>query len=412
MAVATKVTDMMERSSWIRKMFETGNELKAQHGSDKVFDFSLGNPSLEPPKELNDTLKELIAGDLPHSHGYMPNAGYPDVRSQIARYVSQEQGVELTGEQIIMTCGAGGALNVAFKSILNPGDVVLAAIPCFMEYSFYVDNHGGTLKLVKGKDDFDLDVDAFESAITEKTAAVIINSPNNPSGRVYPKSTIDAIGEMLRRRSRDTGRGIYLVSDEPYRKIVYDGTDVPSVLAAYENSIVATSYSKDLSVPGERIGFLAINPKAEDSQNLINGMILCNRILGFVNAPALWQRAVARVQGLSVDVSDYKRKRDMLCDGLAQIGYEVRKPEGTFYLFLKSPSRDQSPARDQSPSRAKRPQQDEMGIVEALQRELILTVPGKGFGCPGYFRIAFCVDDRLIEGSLAGFRRAFEKTTG
>ncbi len=398
MAVANKVKDMMERSSWIRKMFETGSELKAQHGSDKVFDFSLGNPNLEPPKEFNDTLKELITEDIPHSHGYMPNAGYPDVRSQIAQYVSQEQGVELTGEQIIMTCGAGGALNVAFKSILNPGDVVLAAIPCFMEYSFYVDNHGGTLKLVKGKDDFDLDVDAFESAITEKTAAVIINSPNNPSGRIYPQSTIDAIGEMLRRKSRDTGRGIYLVSDEPYRKIVYDGADVPSVLATYENSIVATSYSKDLSIPGERIGFLAINPKAEDSQNLTNGMILCNRILGFVNAPALWQRAVAKSQGLSVDVSDYKRKRDMLCDGLAQIGYEFRKPEGTFYLFPKSPSRAQSP------------KQDEMRIVEALQRELVLTVPGRGFGCPGYFRIAFCVDDHLIEGSLPGFRRAFEKT--
>ena len=389
MAVAAKVKGMMERSSWIRKMFETGNELKAKHGRDRVFDFSLGNPNLEPPSGFIEAVQELIT--LPSSHGYMPNAGFPDVRVQVADYVAAEQGIELTGDQLIMTCGAGGALNVAFKSIINPGDVVLAATPCFMEYAFYVDNHGGKLELVKSKADFDLDVEAFESAITDHTAAVIINSPNNPSGRVYPRSTIEALGEMLRRKSRDTGRGIYLVSDEPYRKIVYEGIEVPSVLAAYENSIVATSYSKDLSIPGERIGFLAINPKAEDSTNLINGMILCNRIRGFVNAPALWQRAVARAQGSSVNVDDYKRKRDKLCDGLSQIGYEFQKPEGTFYLFPKSP------------------QEDEMRIVEALQRELILVVPGKGFGCPGHFRIAFCVDDRVIEGSMTGFRQAFEK---
>jgi aspartate aminotransferase len=389
LAVAEKIKGMMERSSWIRKMFETGNELKAKHGRDRVFDFSLGNPNLEPPAAFIGNIQELLT--LPQSHGYMPNAGYPDVRSQVAEYVAAEQGVELTGDQIIMTCGAGGALNVALKSIINPGDVVLAATPCFMEYAFYVDNHGGKLELVNSKADFDLDVGAFESAITDRTAAVIINSPNNPSGRVYPRSTIEALGEMLRRKSRETGRGIYLVSDEPYRKIVYEGTEVPSILAAYENSIVASSYSKDLSIPGERIGFLATNPKADGSTDLINGMILCNRILGFVNAPALWQRAVARAQGLSVNVDDYKRKRDKLCDGLAQIGYEFQKPEGTFYLFPKSP------------------QEDEMRIVDALQRELILVVPGKGFGCPGHFRIAFCVDDRVIEGSMTGFRRAFQK---
>jgi aspartate aminotransferase len=381
----------MVRSSWIRKMFETGNELKAKYGRDMVFDFSLGNPNLEPPEELNKALKGLLEKNPPHLHGYMPNAGYPEVRDRIAEYITEEQGVVLTGEQIIMTCGAGGALNVAFKSILNPGDVVLASTPCFMEYAFYVDNQGGALKLVKGKEDFDLDVDSFESSITGNTTAIIINSPNNPSGRVYPKSTIEALGEMLRRKSSETGRTIYLVSDEPYRKIVYDGMVVPSVLASYENTIVATSYSKDLSIPGERIGFLAVHPKAEDGPNLIGGMILCNRILGFVNAPALWQRVVAQTQGLSVDVSTYKKKRDMLCDGLSQIGYSFRKPEGTFYLFPQSPT------------------EDEMQIVEALQSELVLTVPGKGFDYPGHFRIAFCVEDAVIERSLPGFRRAFER---
>ncbi len=391
MAVASKIKEMMESSSWIRKMFETGARLKTLHGADKVCDFSLGNPNLEPPQEFITVLAGLTAQKVSGTHRYMPNAGYPEVRRRVAEFISKEQDQSLNKEHVIMTCGAGGALNVALKTILNPGDEVLAVTPCFVEYSFYTDNHGGKLIRVPSAENFDLDIPALESRINASTAALIINSPNNPSGFVYPEESVGSLGEMLDRKSRETGRTIYLISDEPYRKITFDGVKVPSVFAAYKNTFAASSYSKDLSIPGERIGFLAVHPGAEDADNLIDGMILCNRILGYVNAPALMQRAVAELQGRSVDTSIYQRKRDLLCRGLSGIGYEFVKPKGTFYLFPRSPS------------------EDDLQTVEALQKELILTVPGRGFGCPGYFRIAFCVDDDVIERSFEGFEKAFRQ---
>jgi aspartate aminotransferase len=391
MAVARKVKEMMERSSWIRKMFETGARLKALHGADKVCDFSLGNPNLEPPQEFTTVLADLTAQKVSGTHRYMPNAGYPEVRRRVAEYISKEQDQSLNEKHVIMTCGAGGALNVALKTILNPGDEVLAVTPCFVEYGFYADNHGGKLIRVPCAENFDLDIPALESRVNASTAALIINSPNNPSGFVYPEESIRSLGEMLDRKSRETGRTIYLISDEPYRKITFDGVKVPSVFTAYKNTFAASSYSKDLSIPGERIGFLAVHPGAEDADNLIDGMILCNRILGYVNAPALMQRAVAELQGRSVDTSIYQRKRDLLCRGLSGIGYEFVKPKGTFYLFPRSPS------------------ENDLQIVEALQKELILTVPGRGFGCPGYFRIAFCVADDVIERSFEGFEKAFKQ---
>jgi len=394
MATAQRIVEMMERSSWIRRMFETGAELKAKHGARNVYDFSLGNPNLEAPGEVHRIVAEELGREDPSLHAYMPNAGYPHVREAVADYVSREQGVAVSADHIVMTCGAGGAMNVALKSILNPGDTVLATTPCFMEYGFYADNHGGNLELVPGRPDFDLDVDRLEEKITRRTAAVIVNSPNNPSGRVYPASTITALSGMLMRKSREIGRAVYLLSDEPYRKIVYDGVQVPSVLAAYGNSIVVTSHSKDLSLPGERIGYLAVNPAAEDAENLMPAMILCNRILGYVNAPALWQRVAGRAQGLKVDTGVYQRKRDMLCGGLRKIGYDFREPEGTFYLFPKSPT------------------EDELATVDALRSRLILTVPGRGFGCPGHFRISFCVADEVIERSMDGFAAAFEQVGG
>ena len=378
----------MERSSWIRKMFETGAALKARHGADRVFDFSLGNPNAIPPAAFRETLSGLVRDDV--DHRYMPNAGYPDVRKKIAEYVSREQGVPVGPEETIMTCGAGGAMNVALKAILNQNDEVLVSTPCFMEYSFYADNHGGKLVLVPSRPSFELDIEALASGINSSTAAVIINSPNNPTGRVYPEKNLKDLGVMLNERSREIGRSIYLISDEPYRKIVFDGITVPSVLKTYSNSILVTSYSKDLSIPGERIGFLAVHPEIEDREKLVGGMILCNRILGFVNAPALLQKAVARLQGVSVDPAIYQRKRDRLCSALSEIGYRFAKPEGTFYLFPKAPGGD------------------DVGVVDSLQKELILTVPGSGFSCPGYFRIAFCVEDEVIEGSLDGFARAFK----
>jgi aspartate aminotransferase len=388
MAISFKIKEMMGRASWIRRMFDAGNRLKEQYGTDRVCDFSLGNPNMEPPLEFSETLMKTIRERDPERHCYMPNAGYADVRDAVACYVAEEQNIGLTGEQVIMTCGAGGGMNVALKTIINQGDRVLVSTPYFMEYAFYVDNHGGVLESVEGGRDLDLDVDRIADHIGSSTAAVIINSPNNPSGMIYPEDTIEALGEMLQSKSSEVGRSIYLVSDEPYRKIVYDGNVVPSVCEHYRNSIIVNSYSKDLSIPGERIGWAAVHPDADDAEDLINGMILCNRVLGFVNAPALMQRVVRHLQGRSVDPVLYTRKRDTLCSGLQELGYEFTKPMGTFYLFPRAPGGD------------------DLRFVEALQEELILTVPGRGFGAPGYFRIAFCVDDDVIDRSMEGFARA------
>ena len=300
MAIARSIGELMERSSWIRRMFEVGRELKDTHGEDRVCDFSLGNPSLEPPVELLEALRELTSDPSPGTHAYMPNAGYPDVRAAVAAQVSSEQGCRVSANGIVMTCGAGGGLNVALKTVTNPDDEIVASRPCFMEYAFYAANHGGNLRIVDSRGDFDLDVESIESAISSRTAAVIINSPNNPSGRVYPHPTLEALGGMLEAKSREVGRAIYLIADEPYRKIVYDNVRVPGIFAIYRHSVVITSCSKDLSVPGERIGWIAVHPQAEDAQGLVDGMILCNRILGFVNAPALMQRAAKRALGSCV----------------------------------------------------------------------------------------------------------------
>ncbi len=381
----------MKSSSWVRAMFEIGIRLKAEHGAENVFDFSLGNPDLEPPPEFHREIKRILEADMPGRHGYMPNGGYPEVRSAIAGHVSEEYGVAIGGGNVVMSCGAGGALNVVFMSILNPGDTVVTCTPFFMEYKSYVSNHGGELVLVDGKDDFDLDVGGLEKAIDARTAAVIINSPNNPSGKVYPESTIKALGEMLVRRSRETGRTIYLVSDEPYRRIVYDGVVVPSVLKNYADSIVASSYSKELSIPGERIGWIAVNPATADSAEIVNALILCTRILGFVNAPALMQRVVGRLPGCGVDIGPYERRKNLLCGSLKKMGYSLREPDGTFYLFPKAPGGD------------------DIAFIEALQEELVLAVPGRGFGTPGYFRLAFCVGEEIIKRALPAFERVLKR---
>ena len=387
MAISERIRKRIESASWIRKMFETGNALKAKHGAEKVCDFSLGNPNIEPPDKFNSTLMELLHDETAGRHRYMPNGGYPDVRQKVAEYVSSEQHVNLKGDHLILTCGAGGGLNVALKTIINPGEKVLVSTPFFMEYASYVDNHAGVLETVDGLENFEPDIDAIASRITDTTAALIINSPNNPSGHVYPEETIRQLGELLERKSREVGRLIYLISDEPYRKIVYDSTEVPPIFPFYRHSIIVSSYSKDLSIPGERIGWLAVHPETDNLHELMGGIILCNRILGYVNAPALMQRAIERLQGVSVDIELYQHKRDLLCEGLSKLGYEFIKPEGTFYLFPKAPGGD------------------DIRFVEALQEELVLVVPGSGFGSPGHFRIAFCVEDEVIESSLQGFER-------
>jgi aspartate aminotransferase len=391
MTIAKKIEATLSESSWIRKMFEEGARLRAEHGAGNVYDFSLGNPNLKPPKKFRDSLIDTANSTVKGNHAYMPNVGFPYVRKSVAANVSVEQQAEVSEKEIIMTCGAAGALNVILKTILDPGDEVITPSPYFVEYKFYADNHGGILKTVPTKPDFSLDITAISSAINNKTKAVLINSPNNPTGQIYSKESLIELGTVLNDKGKKSGRTIYLISDEPYRKIIYDGITVPSIFNCYRESIIATSYSKDISIPGERIGYIAVNHDAAFRENLINGMALANRILGFVNAPALMQRIIASIQGASVDISEYQRKRDILCNNLAECGYEFVRPSGAFYLFPKSPV------------------PDDVKFVKALQDELILVVPGSGFGCPGHFRIAFCVDDDIIINSIPGFKRAIEK---
>ena len=391
MTISKKIENIISRASFIRKMFEEGARLKAQYGPENVYDFSLGNPNLPPPEKFNELLRDTVDSCGLGDHCYMPNTGYPMVCGSVADYLAAEQQAPVTDKEVMMTCGASGALNVALKTILDPGDEVLTPAPCFVEYKFYADNHGGVLKTVRTKPDFQLDLDALAEAIGKKTKAVLINSPNNPTGQVYPEEDLVALGALLEKKSEAYQRTIYLISDEPYRKIVYDDVKVPSIFASYRNSIIGTSYSKDISIPGERIGFIAINPAATYKTELAAGMAVANRILGFVNAPALMQRVVACMQGMSVDIAAYARKRDLLCDGLAACGYEFIKPAGTFYLFPRSPIAD------------------DVEFADALKEERVLVVPGSGFDGPGHFRIAFCVDDDVIRNSMPGFKKAIEK---
>lgn len=393
MPVARKIHDAMERSSWIRKMFEEGARMKAEFGADAVYDFSLGNPNLDPPQAFRETLRSLVEHDPPGSHGYMPNAGYPEVRGAVAQRLSKEQEVPVEGRHVVMTVGAGGALNVVLRAILEPGDEVVVPRPYFVEYDFYLDNHQGVLRPVATTRDFDLDLSALEDAITAKTRAVLVNSPNNPTGKVYSHRDLQTLAELLERKGREHGRIIYLIADEPYRRIVYDGLQVPAIFPLFPHSFVCTSHSKDLSLPGERIGYVAVNPAATQADTVVGALTLTNRILGFVNAPALMQRVVATLQGATADFSLYRRNREMLYDALIDAGYACHKPEGAFYLFPRSPI------------------PDDVAFVRELQKERILAVPGTGFGGPGYFRLAYCCSTETVERSLPGFRRTLERVT-
>ena len=391
MAVANKMLHFMESGSWIRKMFEEGARLKGIHGAENVFDFSLGNPYVPPPPAVREKLMEVLRDGEPGMHAYMPNAGLPKTRDAVSAQLCKEYCISIAQEHIVATCGAAGALNIAFKALLDPGDEVLVPAPYFVEYGFYVDNHGGVLKSVRTRDDFTLDMGLMEAAINPATKIVLINSPNNPTGQIYSAESLAELGALLTRKSREYGRVIYLLSDEPYRKIVYDGNTVPCIFQFYPDTIIGTSYSKDLSLPGERIGFAAVNPATERVGELMGALTMANRILGYVNAPSLMQRLVAEIQGVCVDVEIYRKKRDILVAGLKNAGYECIMPPGAFYLFPTSPLAD------------------DVAFVRLLQEENILVVPGSGFGGPGHFRIAYCVDDETIEKSLPGFRRAIER---
>ena len=381
----------MEGGSWIRRMFEAGIALKQQYGEDKVFDLSLGNPVTEPPEEFRRELLRLAQEPVPGMHRYMPNAGYPGTREAVAAQLREETGLSFTMSDIVMTCGAAGGMNVVLKTILEPGDEVIVLAPYFVEYCYYTDNCGGVPRIVDTDDGFNLDKAALEEAMGPRTRAIVINSPNNPSGVVYSDAALRELGDLLRRAEARYGREIFILSDEPYRKLIYDGLEYPHVYRYHHASIALTSHSKDLALPGERIGYVAINPGYADRAELVDGFVFCNRTLGFVNAPALMQHLVRSLQAVTVDVADYQRKRDMIYEALTDMGYETVKPQGAFYFFPRAPI------------------EDDTAFVEALLEWNVLAVPGRGFGRSGYFRIAYCVEDRVLEGALEGLRHAAKK---
>jgi aspartate aminotransferase len=386
MAIAQRVRQHMQAASWIRGMFEEGLQLKQQYGADNVYDFSLGNPVLEPPPQFYEALHRLVTHPQPGMHRYMPNAGYPATRAAIAAQLERETGVPFTANHIVMVVGAAAGLNVVLRTLLDPGDEVLIFSPYFVEYHFYVENHQGVTTVVPTDAHFNLDLEAIARALSPRTKVVLINAPNNPSGVVYPTATIQALGELLRHKQDEFGTQIYLVSDEPYKKLLYDDLVYPEVYPYYANSLVVTSHAKDLALPGERIGYIATNPACAAVHELQDGLSFANRTLGFVNAPALMQHVVAQLQGVTIDMRQYARKRDLLCTNLTAMGYQFVMPQGGFYLFPRSPIAD------------------DVAFIKALLQRRILTVPGSGFGTPGHFRIAYCVEDATIEHALDGFR--------
>lgn len=388
--ISSAIATSMKSGSWIRRMFEAGIALKRQHGENAVFDFSLGNPDLPPPPVVAQGLRDLADKvDQPFSLGYMPNGGYPWARAALAEHLRKEQGVALTGDDVVLTCGAAGGLNSFFKSVLDPQDEVLALAPYFVEYGGYVSNHNGVFRTVPTRPDtFSLDVEAIAAAITPRTRAVIINSPNNPTGQVYSKDELVALAAVLEAASTKHGRPIFLVADEPYRFLAFDGVEVPSVLPLYRYAVVASSFSKNLSLPGERVGFIALSPLMEGRSELVDGLFLSNRILGFVNPPVVGQHLMRAALGTQVDASIYARRRDAMAKVLSDAGYEFLMPKGAFYFFPKAPGGD------------------DVAFVNTLMKYLVLAVPGSGFGGPGHFRLTFCVDESVILRSAPGFAKA------
>jgi len=385
MAISKKLSRQIEQSSWIRKMFEEAERLRRERGPDAILDLSLGNPIEEPPAALIENLRQLAADDRPGTHRYMPNAGFPETRKAIADLIAREQGISISAEHVIMSCGAAGGLNVVLKTLLDPGDEVLIFAPYFVEYLFYIDNHGGAGVVVESDDEFQPNPDRLAAAITTRTKAVIINSPNNPTGVVYRPETIRQMAAVLSEGAARIGHPIYLISDEVYRHLVYDPVELAAVFREYGDSLIVNSFSKDLGLAGERIGYVAVCPRAADAGQLITGCINTTRTLGFVSAPALLQRVVQRSLGSRVSLDVYRRNRDVLCEALAAAGLRVIKPAGAFYLFPACP------------------QPDDVEYCAMLRDQHgLMVVPGSGFGRAGHVRIAYSVDHDTA-------RRAAEK---
>lgn len=386
--ISEKMKPLVRNNSVIRQMFEEGDRLRAIYGADKVYDFSLGNPNVPAPEAVRKAIIDILNDeDSVKVHGYMSNAGFPEVREAIAESLNKRFGTTFSSRNILMTVGAGSALNVALKTILNPGEEVVTFAPYFVEYGNYVANYDGKLVVVPANTEtFQPNLDQFEELIGDKTRAVIINSPHNPTGVIYSEETIKKLAEILNRKQQELGREIFLIADEPYRELVYDDSEVPYVTKYYANTMVGYSFSKSLSLPGERIGYLVIPDELEDSENVIAAASIAIRVSGSVNAPSLIQLVIARCLDEQTDVSYYKRNRDTLYQGLTECGFTCVEPQGAFYLWVKSPIAD------------------EKEFTAAAKRHNILVVPGSSFACPGYVRLAYCVSYETIKGSLPAFR--------
>ena len=390
--IAKKMVKYVEGSSVTRAMFEEGKNMAAKFGAENVFDFSLGNPSVEPPKEVNEAFIHIVQRESPNKlHGYMNNSGYEQVRETIAKSLNKRFGTAFSQDNIVMTVGAAGGLNVILKTLIDPGDEVIAFAPYFGEYNNYVANFDGKMVVISPNiPTFQPNIDEFAEKITSKTKAVIINTPNNPTGVVYSEEMIKKLAVVLEEKQKEFGSAIYIISDEPYRELVYDGVDVPYLTKYYANTIVGYSYSKSLSLPGERIGYLVIPNEVDDYENVICAANVANRILGFVNAPSLQQMVAAECIDTATDVTIYDTNRRLLYDNLTEMGFSCVKPEGTFYLWVKVMG------------------DDEGKFIEAAKKLNILIVPGSSYMCPGYARIAFCVDTEMIKRSLPAFRKLAE----
>ena len=385
--VSKSMENLVKNSSTIRQMFEEGNNLIKKYGKENVFDFSIGNPSVNPPKELNSSIKEIVDNtDSKELHGYMSNAGYEDVRINVANYLNNEFNTSFNKQNIIMCCGAAAGLNIILKSILNPDDEVIIFKPYFMEYRNYISNYNGKIVEIEALEDFTPNLEDLKNKINEKTKAIIINNPNNPSGVLYSEDIIKSLSNVLYKAQEKYNHDIFLISDEPYREIVFDGKKAPFIPKYYNNSFIVYSYSKSLSIPGERIGYVIVPDEINDKENIFNAISIANRILGFINAPSLMQKVLSKLLGKTSDLSEYEKNRDLLYNGLTDLGYTCIKPQGTFYLFLKSPVKD------------------EKEFIEKAKKFNILMVPGSSFACPGYVRIAFCVEYEMIKRALPKFK--------
>ncbi len=392
--ISTEISNSIQGASWIRRMFEAGIELKQKYGADQVCDFTLGNPDLAPVSEVARTLRKLAdTVEQPLSLGYMPNAGLPSARQRLAEHLAREQQVPLTAQHVIITCGAAGGLNVLFRTVLERGEEVLCPSPYFVEYGFYVGNYGGRLVPVPSKlPSFALDLKAIEAAVTDKTRAILIDSPNNPTGVVYDEEELKELAAIVARATVRYGRPVYLVSDEPYRFLAYDNVKVPPILPLYEFSVAIGSFSKSLSLAGERIGYIAVSPAMPQGDTVLAGLILCNRTLGYVNAPVIGQRLVEAALGVTVDAGIYKKRRDAMAGILRDAGIEFVLPKGAFYFLPKVPGRV-----------------DDLEFCQLLLDERILAVPGRGFGLPGYFRLTYCMDEAIIRRAAQGLRKAADR---